>query len=155
MTTYTARTNGLPVSTSLVKCIGELDSKEAHATSLENSEVRDLVERYIAPIGGPLSSDQMCDSMETWLAEWRNEPMPSIWRRGSGLANARMRALEKRIYQMLPEHNNSRGYVEHVFSELTPEDIDVRLERLRRALGRFQNVRARKHSTNVFELTTS
>ena len=140
----------------LIKRVGELESEHVQTTSVQQSpETQELIARYISAIDGPLASDRMCDAIEGWLENWQDEPLPNPWRRWIGIANGRIRALEKRIYQKMPEHNNSRSYVDHVFAELSLEDIEVRLSWFRRALGRFADVRARQHSRNVFELRTA
>jgi len=114
----------------------------------------EIVSRYVAALDGPLASDRMCDALEAFEAQWRKEAAPGTWHRATGVLHGRVRALEKWVNLMRPQHNNSRSYVAHVFSELDSEDLGVRLARFRTTLGRFDKVRIRPHSRNVFELSS-
>lgn len=137
----------------LVKLVATLAGDDPASNHEGAVQKREIVERYVAALDGPLASERMCDALENLEARWRDEPMPGPWRRWSGRLNGQVRGVEKWLNQMRPNHNNSRSYLDHVFPELTPEDVEVGIARLDRALGRFDGVRVRPHSRNVFELS--
>jgi surface carbohydrate biosynthesis protein len=138
--------------TKRVEAIGEGDISTDSQEALRR---RAIVDRYVAALGGQLASERMCDALEAFVTQWQVEPLPGAWSRISGRINGQVRGFEKWFNLMRPQHNNSRSYVDHMFSELSPEDIEVRLARFRRSLGRFEKVRSRLHSRNVFEISTS
>ncbi len=136
--------------TKLVEALSRDDKATDHRETVQR---RETVDSYIAALRGPLASDRMCDALETFEAQWRGELPPGAWRRATGLIHGRVRGLEKWFNLMRSQHNNSRSYIDHVFSELRTEDVEIRLSRFRRALGRFENVRVRPQTRNVFELS--
>ena len=139
----------------LAKLVEELCEDDLARDRHGKVRTRAILDRYVAALSGRLASDRMCAALEDFEVQWRDEPMPRAWRRTLGRLNAQMRGLEKQLNLLRPSHHNSRRYIDHVFSELSAEDVDVRLSRFRRVLRRFENVRARPHSRNVFELSTS
>ena len=114
---------------------------------------RALMDHHVTGLSGPLVSDRIVDALEDFHSEWRNEPPRNQWSRFTGKLHGKVRSLEKSVNWIRPGHNNHQSYVEHMFEELSSEDISQRLERFQRVLGRFNDVRVEKISRNVFKLS--
>jgi hypothetical protein len=56
---------------------------------------------------------------------------------------------------MIPGDKNSRGYQGHRFPGVEVADIQSRIDRLRQALGRFDNLNVEPFGRNIFEITAA
>jgi hypothetical protein len=115
---------------------------------------RELLDRHVASRSGPLASERIVDFLEEFEAKCRDEKPPAAWRRATGRLNGAVRNAQKHINAFLPEHNNNKDYVKHVCPDITLEDVEVSIMRLRKTLGRFSDVLPRPVSPQVFELAS-
>ena len=157
---YNAPTFGL-MSTGNVNNIEALEDYDYPGTGADTSagdraeeeRRRAIVDHHMTGLEGSLVSDRIADTLDGYYSEWRNEPVGSQWLRLVGKMQGRVRSFEKMVNWIRPGHNNNRGFVQHMFEDLTPQDIDLRLALFRHSLGRFDRVRGRQVAHNVFELS--
>jgi hypothetical protein len=55
----------------------------------------------------------------------------------------------------LPWDKNHRGYQDHRFPHLAAADVQSRIDRLRAALGRFEDLRVEPLGRNIFKITAA
>lgn len=116
------------------------------------SEARLLAEERLGPLDGALACERI-DALigeqgESWLA-----PEPSLTTWISGYFGAVRRRLSKTANSYRPGHKNSRAYSEHRFPGLSEEEVQARLARLSKVMGRFSALRVRQVHANIFRVS--
>jgi len=110
-----------------------------------------LLEHHLAGLTGPLAADRIVA-----ILEQIELPPRTAAARVQGLAAravVRGRALWKQhVKARSAQHTHNPAYQNHRFPGLTLEDVRSRIERLRRALGRFEGVRAELVAEHVFRI---
>lgn len=136
---------------SLRKTLGEALAGELRPGA--DPERESLLARHLSALDGPLASDRMVDVLvEAGYADARPR-RPGPLRFAEGWLHARGRTLVKRVNMRRREHRNSEHYHRHRWPELTVADVQGRVDRLGRALGRFGDVRVRRWSEQIFALS--
>ena len=121
--------------------------------SLDRATLRVTLDRHIAALEGPLAADRMVDVLEQ--AGYLKEPPPAA--NTTDFVQAwvynQARTAIKRVNMRRPGHRNNAAYHAHRFPDISVNEIERRVERLKRLLNRFENVRVQEHSKHVFGIT--
>ncbi len=108
-----------------------------------------LFRRHLAATRGPLACDRVVDVLlASGYAGHRPAPMPAT--RFSAQVRCHWRTLQKRVNSLRPNHRNSVAYHAHRFPDISAAELNERIARFRRLLGRFNGVRAEARSRYVF-----
>lgn len=127
---------------------GLLDG-EAPPTPTAEQEAE--VDGLLAARRGPLACARILDVIERLEAE-PGAPTPSSVTRLGGTLRARIRAGLKKRRSKIEGHKNSAAYTAHRFAGITRPEVEERVARFAALTGRFEGVRVRELSENVFEL---
>lgn len=111
-----------------------------------------LFDRHLAATQGALACDRVLDVfLASGYADRTPERMGSlVWLRA--WSAARYRTLKKRINSMRPHHRNNAAYHRHRFPGVTVTELNDRIARFGKLLGRFGGVRAEARSPHVFHI---
>lgn len=109
-----------------------------------------LFSRHLAATQGQLACDRVLDVL---LASGYGEraplrPTPGQWIKAWLTGN--IRTLGKRINSMRANHRNSAAYHSHRFPGVSVPELNARIARFGRELGRFGGVQAEARSPHVF-----
>lgn len=110
-----------------------------------------FLERHLSSLTGRLATDRIVDVLEkTRLARLGIAGSArSLWAR----SRVRSRALWKQhVKARLPGHTHNPAYQSHRFPGLSLEEVQGRITRLSRTLGRFGGVRAEVVAEHVFRV---
>ena len=123
--------------------LGPLDLEARRAT----------LDRHIAALDGPLAADRMVDVLEQ--AGYLKEPPPAAAMTDfvQGWVHNKARTAIKRVNMKRPAHRNNAAYHAHRFPDISVDEVERRVERLKRLLNRFENVRVQEHSAHTFRIT--
>lgn len=111
-----------------------------------------LARHHVAAQDGPLASERIADALEGAAPSW-----------GPGLTGAPLligrawghwRAIRRLPRIKLGREPRAR-YIRHRFPDLSMEDVEARIQRLRKVTKRFADVRASKQGRNIFEIRAS
>jgi surface carbohydrate biosynthesis protein len=150
-----------PFCTSLSHCRFDFESLcdtlrdilEGRLGALDAPEYRKLLESRLAGIDGPLAADRIVDAMERIESEDAHPSDRSVYK--SARRSAQLRSLAKRIRSWLPWDKNHRGYQNHRFPRLAAAEIQSRIDRLQRTLGRFEGLHVDRMGRNIFKITNA
>ncbi len=120
---------------------------------LQGPERDRLLDRHVASNRGPFAVDRVLDALEQ--AGYTDGPRdrPPLPTYLAAWIGTNLRTLGKRINWYRRGHRNSAAYHEHRFPEIETADIEARITRLRRLLGRFDDVVVERRSRFVFHLS--
>jgi hypothetical protein len=121
--------------------------------ALDRATRRATLDRHIAALDGPLAADRMVDVLEQ--AGYLKEPPPAAATADfvQAWVHNQARTAIKRVNMRRPGHRNNAAYHAHRFPDISVDEVERRVERLKRLLNRFENVRVQKHSQHVFGIT--
>ncbi|UCD55968.1 MAG: hypothetical protein JSV16_08920, partial [Candidatus Hydrogenedentota bacterium] len=116
-------------------------------------ERRRLLGYYLSALDGPLACDRIVDVLVQNVADRRGLPSPGVMSYLNGWIGANLRRYKKRyIKSRRPGHRNNPDFQRQRFAGVSLREISARIGRFSRQLGRFQDVKARQLSKNVFQL---
>jgi hypothetical protein len=130
------------------------DILDGRLGALDGPEQRKLIENRFAGISGPLAADRIIDALERIEAE-SSPPHTRAGAYANAWCTVYLRSLTKQLRSMIPGDKNSRGYQDHRFPGVEVADIQSRIDRLRQALGRFDNLNVEPFGRNIFEITAA
>lgn len=114
---------------------------------------RRILEQHLVATDGPLAVDQVVNALvEAGYAD-RTPPRPPLHKLALGWTGTHIRTGVKRINMRRRDHRNSAAYHAHRFPELSTEDLEERVQRFRRLLGRFGDIRIDRRSRFLFNVT--
>jgi hypothetical protein len=120
---------------------------------LDRTILRTTLDRHIAALDGPLAADRMVDVLEE--AGYLDGPPPP-----AGVADFahawvtnQARTAVKRVNMRRPAHRNNAAYHAHRFPDISLDEVEQRVDRLRQLLNRFEDVRVQEHSKHMFGIT--
>jgi surface carbohydrate biosynthesis protein len=124
--------------------LGPYDAADRHKT----------IEYYLEAMDGPLASDRIVDVLVEagYLARPPQRAHPLA--RARGVLHNTARTALKRWNRRRPGHRGSAAYHDHRFPPLDAEELAERLARLRRLLGRFEDVRVRERAPHLFDVSS-
>ncbi len=108
--------------------------------------------RHLAGTSGRLAVDRCVDVLEA--SGYGRDPLPRPpWtRHAAAWMGANLRTLVKRVNSLRPEHRNSAAYHDHRFPAISVAQINERIRRFGRLLGRFAQVGAEPISPHIFRI---
>lgn len=121
-----------------------------------SAATRDLIfARHLAATSGPLAADRVIDVLQQAGYGARAPRRPGLRSYVSAWLGTNGRTLVKLVNMRRPQHRNSAAYHAHRFPEIPLEAVERRIERYRRLLGRFENVRVERHSKHIFRVVAA
>lgn len=121
-----------------------------------DSATRDTVlARHVASTEGPLAVDRVLDALARAGYAQRMPPRPPLHDYLMGRLGSSLRTAVKRINMRRRSHRNSAAYHAHRFPEIATADLEARIQRLQRLLGRFAGVHVTRRSSYLFELSAT
>ncbi len=109
--------------------------------------------RHLASTDGPLAADRVVDKLLDAGYADRTPPRPPLHRLALGWLGSNVRTAVKLFNMRRRNHRNSAAYHAHRFPEISAAALEQRIERFRRLLGRFHDVRVERRSRFVFQVT--
>lgn len=107
---------------------------------------------HLTGLRGRLVSDRVLDVIDGMIESGEHRvavPFGSCIR---GYAGGALRSVSKALQSAMPFHKNSRRNRRYRFPGIELSEVEERISRLRRGLGRFEEVRVRALCRNVFEV---
>jgi len=109
--------------------------------------------RHLASTEGPLAVDRVIDTLLDAGYAQRTPTRPPWHKLALGWIGTNVRTAVKLFNMRRPHHRNSAAYHAHRFPEISTADLELRIERFRRLLGRFHEVRVERRSRFVFRVS--
>lgn len=127
---------------------------ELRMTDSERSRRHALAARHVSALDGRLAADRMVELLDGF------ESKTPVAARGyltqlTGQMAAFVRRLGKERNADTPGHKNHRDYTRHRFPGIELAEVNSRIDRLKRILGRFPSARARMLGENIFEVSAA
>jgi surface carbohydrate biosynthesis protein len=126
--------------------------------STEQRDAQDrLVSRYIEGLDGLLSSERSVKLLSELATESGFRPQRSF----AHLVRISLGgALQRAKYRVKPwvlgaEHRDRYRYHDHIFPEITVQDVESRIARLQQVLGRFAGVKVARIARKIFQLNAA
>jgi surface carbohydrate biosynthesis protein len=116
----------------------------------DDSGQRARLERHIAALDGPLASDRIVDALCAAGYRDRRFPHPPLPQYLATRLLVGARTLSKRIKGLRPGHRNTRKFHDHRFPGTSVGDLDRRIQRFDKQLGRFGGLRVTQRSDHIF-----
>jgi len=119
---------------------------------LDESIRQGIFAQHLEGTTGRLSVDRCVDVLEA--AGYARDPLPRPRRARHAVAwvGANLRTLVKRVNRLRPGHRNSAAYHDHRFPGISAAQINERIARFGRLLGRFAQVSAEPVSPHIFRI---
>lgn len=111
-----------------------------------------VLDRHLASTEGPLAVDRVVDTLLAAGYAERTPPRPPLHRLALGWVGTNIRTGVKLFNMRRRNHRNSAAYHAHRFPEISTADLEERVQRFRRLLGRFGDVRIERRSRFVFDV---
>ncbi|MFQ5698963.1 MAG: surface carbohydrate biosynthesis protein [Myxococcota bacterium] len=118
---------------------------------LEEGARRSVFESHLVGLDGRLAADRIVDVLEE-AGYGRPPPPPRLDRALVGRAHLAARTAVKALNRRRRAHRNSAAFHRHRFPEIGARDLQERIERLGRQLGRFENQHVRRRWEHVFSI---
>lgn len=117
---------------------------------LDLAKRREILAPHVAALEGPLAADRMVDSLvgAGYLDQRPRRPALPTYLRGR-LRN-HLRTARKRANMHRPGHRNNIVYHAHRFPDISAAEVQARVDRLGRLLGRFSQVRVEPYGEYTF-----
>ncbi len=115
---------------------------------------RRLFARHLTGTAGPLAVTRCVNVLEQagYAGGLRSgRPTPKFL---AAWVKANARTLQKRVNMLRPNHPNSAAYHAHRFPQISSDEINARIRRFGRQLGRFENVHAAMLSQHIFRVSS-
>jgi surface carbohydrate biosynthesis protein len=150
----------IPLINALTHNTRSLDELRGIVSAIANREVgvRDSPERkqmigqHIAALNGPLAAERIVDHLTKAGYRDRRPPKPQLFRYAVGWVHTALRTCVKKIKGRRPNHRSSRKYHSHRFPDIGVAQLQERVNRLGRQLGRFDGIRVRQISDHIFAI---
>ncbi|GAB4265057.1 MAG: hypothetical protein Kow0092_17100 [Deferrisomatales bacterium] len=109
-------------------------------------------QHHISALTGPWASERIADVLEALDDGVRSRRGPGPGRYATGWVEAKLRARSKRANARKPGHKNHVAYQRQRFPGITLSEVRSRLERMKKSLGRFEDVTVNQLQENVFRV---
>ena len=115
---------------------------------------REILSPHVASLDGPLAADRIVDVLASSGYLEHRPPRPPLATYARGWLRNRIRSLGKHRNMRRPGHRNNMSYHAHRFPEIHAEDVQDRVDRFARLLGRFARVRVAAAGEYTFRFHT-
>ncbi|HEU4367975.1 MAG TPA: surface carbohydrate biosynthesis protein [Methylomirabilota bacterium] len=119
---------------------------------LDGGERARIFDRHLTALEGPLAADRIVDVLEARGYAGQRPPRPTLGKYVPAWIGGNVRTTGKLISMRRRHHRSSAAFHAHRFPELTVSDLESRIERFRRVLGRFEGVRVTRLAPYVFRI---
>lgn len=110
------------------------------------------VDWHLASLRGRLASDRIVDVLEEDENARDGDTRPPPWQALRGWAHAQFRGASKTAGSWLLGSQAQADYERHRFPDLSAGELQSRIARFRRVLGRFDGLGVRQLSEGIFEI---
>ncbi len=118
-----------------------------------------LIEQYIACLDGPFASEKIVEVLEQFDNTLNGQPATTTSAYLSGKTEAVWRRIKRQYNASFHMGNRNRKerhqYLRHIFPDIELTDVENRVENFRNILNRFQNLKTRRLTRGIFEVTAS
>lgn len=119
---------------------------------LDAAERARLLERHLTALEGPLAADRMIDVLEARGHAARRPPRPKLRAYVPAWIGGNVRTVEKLIKMPWRSHKNSAAFHAQRFPGVTVSELENRITRFSRVLGRFEGLRVTRLAPHVFRI---
>jgi hypothetical protein len=156
----TSETFDYPLPNALSHRAGSEDDVREKLTAMVDGRLGEIddgvrervLDRHLASTEGPLAVDRVVDTLLAAGYAERTPPRPPLHRLALGWVGTNIRTGVKLFNMRRRNHRNSAAYHAHRFPEISAADLEERVQRFRRLLGRFGDVRIERRSRFVFDV---
>ena len=113
-------------------------------------EMRKRMGQHISALDGPLASDRIIDAIEATRSAGGSAPSPLTY--AIAWLHSRSRTFEKNARSLIPGDKNDRGYQHQRFPGISADGVRERVHRLRRLLGRLEDLRVTRLEDHIFRI---
>jgi surface carbohydrate biosynthesis protein len=117
------------------------------------ADQKKLIEEHLSGLEGPLASDRIVDVLAARVRERGAPARPAALPFARSFAHAHTRAWVKRVQGRFPGNASNAAYQRHRFPDFPAEELEARIARLGRALGRFGALRVRRIAPCIYEIS--
>jgi surface carbohydrate biosynthesis protein len=118
---------------------------------LDGGERARIFERHLTALEGPLAADRIVDVLEARGYGGGRPPRPPLGKYVPAWIGGNVRTTGKLI-RMSWRNRSGAAFHAHRFPDLTVSDLESRIERFRRVLGRFEGLRVTRLAPYVFRI---
>jgi len=115
---------------------------------------RTILDPHVAALDGPLAADRMVEVLVASGYLARQPARPALATYARGLLRNRLRTARKRANMRRPGHRNNIVYHAHRFPDISAAEVQARVDRFGRLLGRFAEVRVEPYGEYTFRFRT-
>lgn len=119
---------------------------------LDGGDRARLFERHLTALDGPLAADRIVDVLRGLGYVARQPQRPALAAYVSAWIGGNVRTTKKLINMLRRRHRNSAAFHAHRFPGLTVPELENRIERFGRVLGRFEGLRVMRLAPYVFRI---
>jgi surface carbohydrate biosynthesis protein len=143
-----------PDTATVCHLVGEALTGGLKQSVARKAEQDGLLAQYIDALNGSLSSERTIELLSNVVAGGDFRPQRSIH---DFVSNSATGALQRAKYRIKPwvvgaQHRLRYQYHDHIFPDIPVRDIEARIGRLQRILGRFKGVRVCRLGKKIFQL---
>lgn len=135
----------------LIDMIGMATRGELGATPAEEQHRRSLADWHVAALDGKLASERIVDVLDRFDTAGPSA-RPGALTRAAGHMAAIVRRKSKERNARIPGHKNHPDYTRHRFPGIELDEVNRRIGRFQKLLGRFPDAQARQVRKNIFEV---
>ena len=141
----------------VARSLGELEALVASAARDElgvrdDEASRSRLAEHVAAIDGAFAADRIVDVLDAAGHADGPPPRASAGRFARGWIANQVRTAQKRINMHRPGHRNHWSYHHHRFPEVGAEELQARIGRMGRALGRYDGIRVERMGRYLFRV---
>lgn len=134
----------------LVELLGAV--LDGTSSAAPGPEAGALLRHHLAALDGPLASERIVDALEQVTEATGGPRAPDFAPAFSAHVHAAIRSSWRRLARLLPGNKHSRAYTKHRFPSIDKPEVEAKVAKLGAELGRFDTVKVRELSKNIFEI---
>ncbi len=119
---------------------------------LDGGERARIFERHLTALEGPLAADRIVDVLHARGYAGGRPPRPPLATYLPAWIGGNLRTTGKHLTRLRPNQRSGAAFHAHRFPGLTVPDLEARIDRFRRVLGRFDGVRVTRLAPYVFRI---
>ncbi|MBN2331474.1 MAG: hypothetical protein JXO49_11315 [Deltaproteobacteria bacterium] len=122
--------------------------------SLTYERRREIMDRHITALDGPLAIDRMVDVLVAG-GYLQHQPPPTLLTKYlQGCLHNKVRTVSKKINMRRPGHRNNLSYHQHRFPGITVAELQGRVSRLGKLVNRFHQVQVKQLAPYIFTMNS-
>ena len=120
---------------------------------LDSERSREVLERHIAALEGPLAAERMVRVLEEGGYRTGRPPAAPAGDFVRAWLHNHLRTAVKHVNMRRPGHRNNLAYHAHRFPDISVSEIQGKIARMGRLLNRFDGIRVTRMSRYLFRIT--